>query len=250
MSNAQEPGSPRLRLSVVSLAYSSWSMRAWLALQHSGAAFETDTAEFDMGRQTASASAIGAQPFDLQGRRRLGSVTGLFPVLWVGDTPIHEALAICEWVAEAYPPAGLWPDDPLARAQARAVCCEMASGFASIRGELSCHLFARVPGHTPSSATRTQIDRVFEIWQACLDRHGGPFLSGRFGVVDCMYYPVLSRFRTYGVALPPALEPWAGHLEASAPVRALVAAAGQAPAIPVYDDYIRQLGGDPTAARP
>ena len=37
-------------------------------------------------------------------------MTGLFPVLWVDGTPIHESLAICEWAAEVYPNAGLLRD--------------------------------------------------------------------------------------------------------------------------------------------
>lgn len=239
-----------LQLSVISLRYSSWSMRAWLALSHAGAAFRTRTAELpEMRRQARSADgAVVSTVTDLDARRGLGSVTGLFPVLWVDGAPIHEALAICEWTAEAYPAAGLWPADPLQRAQARSVSSEMASGFSHLRAELSCHLFARVPGFVPQPATRREIDRVFEIWQTQLDRLGGPFLTGAFGIVDCMYFPVLSRFRTYAIELPSGLEDYARRLEASPPVRALMASARQAPRIEVYDDYVSRLGGDPDAA--
>ncbi|MEQ8857188.1 MAG: glutathione S-transferase C-terminal domain-containing protein [Pseudomonadales bacterium] len=239
-----------LELSVLSLRYSSWSMRPWLALSHAGADFRLRTAELpEMQRQQrADDGSVRTAVTDLSARRRLGSVTGLFPVLRVDGAPIHEALAICEWVADAYPDAGLWPRDALQRAQDRAVCAEMASGFAALRAELSCHLFARVPDFEPSAAARRDIDRVFEIWDAQLERHGGRFLGGGFGVVDCMYFPVLSRFRSYGVALPARLEDWAREMEASAPVRALSDAARVAPRIEIYDDYVRNLGGDPDAA--
>lgn len=239
-----------LELSVLSLRYSSWSMRPWLALRHAGADFRLRTVELpEMRRQTrADDGSLAAAVTDLAARRGLGSVTGLFPVLRVDGTPIHEALAICEWVADAYPDAGLWPADPLQRAQDRAVCAELASGFAAMRAELSCHLFARVPGFQPSAAARRDIDRVFEIWQTALERSGGPYLSGGFGIVDCMYFPVLSRFRSYGVSLPQPLEPYAKQLEASTPVRALLAEALRAPRIEVYDDYVTDLGGDPDAA--
>src|SRR5689334_9706740 len=124
---------PRLRLSVLSLRYSSWSMRAWLALRHAGAEFVTETAaEIDPTEYARSGDALAA-------RRKLGSVTGQFPVLHVDDTAIHESLAICEWANEAYPDAHLWPADSLARARARAISCEMSSGFANIRNHLSCH---------------------------------------------------------------------------------------------------------------
>jgi glutathione S-transferase len=240
-----------LRLRVLSLRYSSWSMRPWLALAHAGADFATETVEVALGRQTpaggddARLAKLAAD--ELRARRAAGSVTGLFPVLHVDGTPIHESLAICEWVNEAFPDAGLLPRDPLARARARSIACEMATAFANLRTHLSCHLFARVPAFVPNVATRLEIDRVFEIWRDALDRSGGPFLFGRFGIADAMYFPVVTRFRTYGVAIPDVLAPYVAAVEALPAVAALVARARTAPRIPVYDDYIRSLGGDPDA---
>ncbi|MGE0625970.1 MAG: glutathione S-transferase C-terminal domain-containing protein [Pseudomonadales bacterium] len=239
-----------LNLTVLSLRYSSWSMRPWLALTHAGARFDTTTVELpEMQRQTlGSSGGMTAVVTSLASRRDMGSVTGLFPVLKVDGRPIHESMAICEWVAETWPGAGLWPDDPLDRAQARSLCCEMLSGFSNLRADLSCHLFARVPPAPLRAEVQRDVNRVHEIWRTQLDRHGGPFLGGRFGVLDCMYYPVLTRFRTYGVALPEDLAPYAAELESSAPVRALLAVARGEPRIPIYDDYVRERGGDPDAA--
>jgi glutathione S-transferase len=231
----------QLTLTVLSLRYSSWSMRPWLALHHAGAAFETETVSLPhMARQSETTS--------LAERRKLGSVRGLFPVLRVDGTPIHESLAICEYVAEAYPDAQLWPAERLRRAQARAICSEMVSGFANMRSELSCHLFGRVQSFAPTSAARTDIERVFEIWSEQLSASGGPFLFGRFSLADAMYYPVLTRFRTYAVDLPRTLVPYAQALEAHPAVRALGSVARSAPRIPVYDDYLRRCGGDPDGA--
>jgi glutathione S-transferase len=241
-----------LRLCVLSLRYSSWSMRPWLALRHAGADFVTETAEIELGRQTlasgddASLSKVSRDA--LRERREKGSITGLFPVLHVASAAIHESLAICEWVNEAFPEAGLHPDTPLLRARARALCCEMVSGFSNLRIHMSCQLFGRVPGFEPNAATRLEIDRVFELWQHALDGSGGPFLFGRFGIVDAMFYPVRTRFRTYGVAIPGALQPYVEALDALPAVRALEALARRAPAIPAYDAYLRSLGGDPVAA--
>jgi glutathione S-transferase len=165
----------------------------------------------------------------------------------VGDTPIHESLAICEYVAERFPDARLWPAEPLQRAAARAICSEMISGFSAMRNELSCHLFGRVPSFKPSEAARTDIERVFEIWNQKLEASGGPFLFGRFTIADAMYFPVLTRFRTYAVELPRSLAAYAEALEAQPAVRALIAVAATAPRIPVYDDYLRRFGGDPDA---
>jgi glutathione S-transferase len=227
-----------LKLTVLSLRYSSWSMRPWLALYHAGAPFETETVALPhMSRQ--------AEATPLVDRRKLGSVRGLFPVLRVDGTPIHESLAICEYVADAFPDAHLWPAEPLQRAAARAICSEMVSGFSNMRNELSCHLFGRVQPFEPTAAAIADIERVFEIWNEKLDSSGGPFLFGRFTIADAMYFPVLTRFRTYGIKLPSTLLPYAAALETQPAVRALVAVASSAPRIPIYDDYLRRFGGDP-----
>lgn len=238
---------PQLTLTVLSLRYSSWSMRAWLALTHAGAAFHTETVELPHMTRKADEPEI---TLSLAERRKLGSVSGTFPVLRVDGVPIHESLAICELVAETFPEAGLWPADPLLRARARAISSEMVSGFRAIRNELSSHLFARVPGFLPSREAREEIDRVFEIWKEALDKSGGPFLFGEFGIADAMYYPMLGRFRTYGVELPAAVVPYADALDAAPAVRALMETARTAPRLALYDRYVQLLGGDPDAALP
>lgn len=243
-----------LRLSVLSLRYSSWSIRPWLALTHAGARFETESVEVPMQRQgvttpgDANAALASISDEMLRERRTRGSVTGLFPVLYVGDTPIHESLAICEWVAEAFPSARLWPADALDRARARSISCEMATGFANLRKYLQCHVFARVPRFEPNPATQKEIARVFEIWEQALTRSGGPFLFGHFTLADAMYFPVRTRFRTYGVELPPRLAAYARALDELPAVVAWERVARSAPRIPVYDEHLRSLGGDPDAA--
>ena len=243
----------RLRLYVLSLRYSSWSIRPWLALRVANADFDVETVEIpDLGLQgqTDGPGLVDLRQERLASRRGQGSVTGLFPVLEVEGTPIHESLAICEWIAEAYPGAGLWPADPLDRARARAVCCEMTTGFLQLRSRMLCHVFARVPDYRPDASTTIEIERVKEIWHASLDRSSVGFLFGSFGITDCMYFPVLTRFRTYGIELDVELETYAQRVESHSAVRAWREAAASAPAIPVYDEMIRNLGGDPEAARP
>jgi glutathione S-transferase len=228
-------------------------MRAWLTLTHAGADFELQTASLpNMQRQGDSDSGALAEltPADRTDRRQVGSVAGLFPTLWVDGEPVHETLAICETIAELFPDAGLWPETLPERARARAVSTEMATGFTALRGELSCHLFGRVPGFQPSAAATANIDRIFELWQSCLARSPGPFLFGSFGIADAMYFPVLSRLRTYGVALPEAVTGWASAMDSAPAVRALWDVARQAPAIPIYDEYLRELGGEPAARAP
>ena len=238
-------------------------MRPWLVLTQAGVDFTTETVTLahmmDPNKTTT----------DLEERRRLGSVRGLFPVLQVeaaappltdattkdddhddddkegatATTWIHESLAICEYVADICPDANLWPKCPTDRARARALSCEMMTGFPSLRDECSCALFARVPSFQPAPNTFKDIDRMFEIWTECLDRSGGPFLFGsHFGIVDCMYYPVITRFRTYDIELPTnQIKSYAQAVEKSQAVQKLVALARREPSITIYDDYIRKL---------
>ena len=227
-------------------------MRPWLVLTHAGATFETETAAVELGRQslgTGNDAALAKVASDtLVERRKQGSVVGLFPVLYVDGAPIHESLAICEYANEMFPGAQLWPEAGLARAQARAISTEMATSFANMRMKMSCHLFGRVPGYTPNAATQRDIDRVLEIWRGALDHSGGPFLFGRFSIADAMFFPVRTRLRTYGVAIPDDLSGYLRALDELPAVQALHAFARSAPAIPAYDAYLRELGGDPNAA--
>jgi glutathione S-transferase len=116
----------KLTLTVLSLRYSSWSMRPWLALTHAGVKFETETVELPHMQRAGDTTSLAQ-------RRAMGSVRGLFPVLRVDGTAIHESLAICEYVADTHAATQLWPADALRRAEARAICSEMVSGFTSMR---------------------------------------------------------------------------------------------------------------------
>mmetsp|Transcript_59794 Transcript_59794/g.146838 ORF Transcript_59794/g.146838 Transcript_59794/m.146838 type:complete len:263 (+) Transcript_59794:121-909(+) len=257
------PSPKKLTLKTLSLRYSSWSMRPWLALTQAGLEFSTDTVTLAHMMDPSTTT-------NLKERRRLGSVRGLFPVLQVAavapdddtkkeeeeeeeettTTWIHESLAICEYAADLCPEANLWPKSPTERARARALSCEMMTGFPSLRDECSCAMFARVPSFQSAPTTLKDIGRVFEIWSECLEHSGGPFLFGyHFGIVDCMYYPVITRFRTYGIELPTAqIKSYVEAVEKAPAVQKLVALARQEPTITIYDDYIRKLGGDPRGA--
>ena len=52
--------------------------------------------------------------------------------------------------------------------------------------------------------TRADIVRILQLWAEARARHGsaGPFLFGTFGAADIFYAPVVSRFMTYGIAVP------------------------------------------------
>ena len=63
-----------------------------------------------------------------------------------------------------------------------------------------------------------------------------------------MFFPVRTRLRTYGVAIPDDLAGYVRALDELPAVRALHELARSAPAVPAYDAYLRALGGGPNAA--
>lgn len=180
------------RLIIGNYNYSSWSMRAWLAARHARLEFETlrlplDTPMF--GQQIASYSPS----------RRV-------PVLEHEGLVIWDTLAICEYLAERFPEAGLWPAGQALRARARAVCAEMHSGFEALRTALPFNCRARGRSVDYDEATHRDVERICEIWDACRDAAGdlvqrGPWLFGRFTVADCFFVPVALRFCTYRIGL-------------------------------------------------
>lgn len=167
--------------------WSTWSMRPWLVLKHTGAPFSETLIELRQENDMSAAAIAGHSP------------SGLVPVLKDGDLVIADSLAICEYLAERFP--GLWPDDPAARALARSAAAEMHSGFASLRGECPMALEAEISAVELSEATQANVRRIVTLWRGMLDRFGGPFLGGPWSIADAFYTPVASRFRTYGVRL-------------------------------------------------
>jgi glutathione S-transferase len=109
-------------------------------------------------------------------------------------------MAICEYLAEKFPAARLWPADPAARALGRAAAAEMHSSFASLRGECPMDLSFREEV-TVSEATHTDLRRLVELWNGLLKRFGGPFLVGEWSIADAFYTPVATRLRSYGLRL-------------------------------------------------
>lgn len=176
--------------------YSSWSMRPWLALKQTGAAFEEVLITLD---QPDSAANL---------RRR--SPSGRVPVLQHGALVVWESLAICEYLAEQFPKARLWPDDREARAHARAVSNEMHGGFAALRNHLPMDISRRWPLGNRLTTVGADVERIAAIWNECRARFGsrgangaGDFLFGGFTIADAMFAPVVTRFVTYSVPLDP-----------------------------------------------
>jgi glutathione S-transferase len=198
LDNARQPG---LTLVIGNKNYSSWSMRPWVAATAFGIPFTEVRLLLD---QPDTATNIARY-----------SAAGRVPVLVAGEMTIWDSLAICEYLAEQFPDKHMWPQDVAARAMARSVVAEMHSGFTGLRTAMSMNIKARLPGRGRTADAQADIGRVCEIWEECLSRFGHHnFLFGEFSIADAFYAPVVMRFRTYGVALAPALQAYCDRVQA------------------------------------
>ena len=170
-------------------AWSSWSLRPWLAAKVAEVPFREVHVRL---RQPDTAEEIARH-----------SPSGRVPVLKRGSVTIWDSLAICEYLAEIAPQARLWPEDANARAVARSVSAEMHSGFHALRKEFPMDFHARIDGRAPSDQAQADIARITAVWREVRHDFGanGPFLFGAFTIADAMYAPVATRFRTYSIDL-------------------------------------------------
>jgi glutathione S-transferase len=190
--------------------YSSWSLRGWLMLKRTGAGFVEEVIPLD--EAATRASILRHSP------------SGKLPALQHGDLVIWESLAIGEYLAERFPEARLWPASADARAVARAVSFEMHAGFTALRSHLPMNLRSSFPNRGVTPEAQADINRITAAWRDCRKRFGagGDFLFGHFTIADAMFAPVISRFRTYKIALDdeaqryadllwtmPAMQEWA-----------------------------------------
>lgn len=168
--------------------WSTWSLRPWLALKRTGAPF---TETLITLREVGVTEEIARH-----------SPSGKVPALKDGDLLIWDSLAVCEYLAEKFPAARLWPADPRARALGRAAAAEMHSGFASLRGECPMDLTLTTK-LDPTEATAGDIRRIVRLWSdlRAQFQDQGPFLLGAWSIADAFYTPVATRFRTYGIKL-------------------------------------------------
>lgn len=171
------------------LNYSSWSIRPLLVARKVALPVEEIIVPLDFPETTARLKAI--------------SPTAKVPLLIWDDIEIWESLAIAEFIAEWAPPGAVWPLDPEKRAVARAVSSEMHAGFQAIRQACSMDIRARHPAPDMTPALEADITRLQAMWSGLRARHGsgGPFLFGAWSAADAFYTPVVTRFRTYGLAL-------------------------------------------------
>jgi glutathione S-transferase len=214
-----------LKLVIGNKNYSSWSMRAWVAMR----AFNIPFQEIGILLHRPDTSLNIARY----------SAAGRVPVLLAGDTAVWDSLAICEYLAEQFPEKNLWPQAVEARAMARSICAEMHSGFSGLRFAMWMNIRASFPGKGRTPAAQADIGRISEIWETCFAQSGPhQFLFGEFSIADAYFAPVAMRFLTYAVALAPALDAYVQRVATHpAVVEWINDALAETAVLPQYDVY-------------
>jgi len=177
-----------MKLIIGNKAYSSWSLRGWLACKQSGLPFEEVV--------------VPMYDADWEKRRagdEFAPSSGKVPILWDGDAVVWDSLAIVDYLADKVGRDRFWPEDNAARAMARSMAAEMHSSFQALRRKHSMNVRQVFQANTPDDDVLVELQRIMELWAQARARFGGggDFLFGQFGAADIMFAPVVTRIVTY-----------------------------------------------------
>jgi glutathione S-transferase len=169
---------------------SSWSLRAALAVELTGAPYTEELIK--LGKP------------DTRERLLAHSPTAKVPLLKTARGTIADSLAIAEYLAEQFPSEQLWPTDIAARAQARSACAQMHSGFFAMRNHMPFKLSHDAPLNPVPPEVTVDVERMLALWAECRTAatEPGPYLFGRVSLADAFFAPIAVRLRTYQVKLP------------------------------------------------
>jgi glutathione S-transferase len=183
-----------LKLIIGNKAYSSWSLRGWLAVRQSGLPFEEVVVPLYDEHWTVRREA-----------RDIAPSGGKVPILWDGDIPVWDSLAIIDYLDARTAGTRFWPKDTEALAFARSICAEMHSGYQALRSQHGMNVRRIFPTVPPTPEVAADIDRIMQLWAQARARFGGAgaFLFGDFGAADIMFAPIVSRLTTYGLPVAP-----------------------------------------------
>ena len=177
-----------MKLIIGNKAYSSWSLRGWLACKQSGLAFE---------------EVVVPLYDDAWDKRREGDEfapsSGKVPILWDDEAVVWDSLAIVDYLADKAGRDLFWPADDAPRAMARSMAAEMHSSFQALRRKHSMNIRQVFPARQPDDDVLAELRRIMELWAQARARFGGggDFLFGQFGAADIMFAPVCTRIVTY-----------------------------------------------------
>ncbi len=174
-------------------SFSSWSLRGWLMFEKFGLPFRTHMVGLYDGTMAEDLAELAP--------------ARLVPVMRTPDgTVVGETLAMAETLADRHPDAGLWPEDPGARATARWLVSEMHAGFTALRSDCPMQLLKVWQGFAPSDAVKTDLDRLETLWAHARSTHGNEtgWLFGAYSLADVFFAPVAARIAGYDLPVSAA----------------------------------------------
>ncbi|WP_299727392.1 glutathione S-transferase [uncultured Tateyamaria sp.] len=172
--------------------FSSWSLRGWLMMEKFNIPHRTHLVGLYSGTMADDLAPLAPARLVPAMRTPEGTVVG-------------ESMAMAETLAEAFPDRGMWPTDAGARATARWICAEMASGFSALRGECPMQLQHINVGFPASDAVRADLARIETLWtHAAAFKSDGPWLFGAHSLADTFYAPVCARIIGYDLPVSDA----------------------------------------------
>ena len=102
-----------MKLIIGNKAYSSWSLRGWLAAKQSGLHFDEIIVP------------LFADGWEERKREDdLAPSSGKVPTLWDGEAVVWDSLAIIDYLADKVGRDRFWPKDDVARGMARSMAAE------------------------------------------------------------------------------------------------------------------------------
>ena len=131
---------------------------------------------------------------------------GKVPILWDGDCVVWDSLAIIEFLADRVGRDNFWPADDAARGMARSMAAEMHSCFANLRRDLPMNV-RRNHGARELSQTVVERDQphpaIMGAGPRPVRRHRRNICSATGAPPTSCIAPVVTRFVTYSVPVPP-----------------------------------------------
>ena len=181
-------------------AYSSWSLRGWLLFDAFGIPVKTHLARLYSD--------------ELPNMLRDYPPAKTAPTMRTPDgVVVPETIAIAEELASRHPQAGIWPQDPKARAMARVLAAEMHAGFGALRGHCAMNLRVSYTDCAPSEAVLADLARLETIWAWAKTQTGGPWLAGAYSAADAFFAPVAARIAGHNLPVSaPAMDYVQAHL--------------------------------------
>ncbi len=131
-------------------AYSSWSLRGWLLFDAFGIPVKTHLARLYSD--------------ELPNMLRDYAPAKTAPTMRTPDgVVVPETIAIAEELASRHPEAGIWPQDPKARAVARVVAAEMHAGFGALRSHCPMNLRVSYSDCAPTAEVLADLARTLRL---------------------------------------------------------------------------------------